>query len=100
MQPETRKLAIVSTAHMTEGDNSILTVIVERKPADDWPEGLLGETQYGWWFSNHINTGNWQAFSLSMELFNTLVALFALGYDRVEFDRDGPVLPELPHFNW
>lgn len=98
MELETRKLGILSTAHMPLEDNQILQGL---HPSDLHDlHGYMGETEWGWWFSNHLDAENWRAFSLSQTLFDTLTKLFALGYDRIEFDRDGPVFEELPQFNW
>lgn len=97
MNLERRTLGILSTVHMTARDNEILSNSPEAGPD---LLGFMGATEYGFWFSAAIERENWQMFGLSEELFATLIKLFAAGYDRIEFDRDAPVIPELPHFDW
>lgn len=64
------------------------------------PDGYMGPTSFGWWFCNAIQIEDWRLFGLSDELFANLKHLFSQGYDRIELDRDGPVIEGLHQFDW
>lgn len=99
---ESRSLAIVSTAHMTEEDNRVLSHLGKVKPYC-----FIGSHEYGWHFrtpdegEGYIpEQWRWSQLGLSWMLWENLQALNRAEYDRVEFDRDGPVVPGLHRSEW
>jgi hypothetical protein len=94
---ETRKLAVVSTAHMKASDAKLLQDGVE-------PDGFYMRGEYGWQFYNSEDfcpyMVNWGNLGFSQEFLANLRCIFAAGYDRVEFDQDGPVIETLQSFEW
>lgn len=100
---ETRKMAVISTRHMTERDNGLL-VLTKPTPIER-PELFIAGYEYGWLFMVPNDTEEpssifWTDIGYSKELWENLRALRAAGFDRVDFDRDGPVIPGLHNFDW
>lgn len=91
---EDRRLAVVSISHMTRRDSELLE-------QGNKPSGFYMKGEYGYQFNTFIDwQEDWEELGFSRELFDNLQALFALNYDRVEFDRDAPRVDNLPAFNW
>lgn len=102
MKPESRKLAVISTAHMTPVDNKILDSISKREGHGGFSplSGLCGATFTGYWFYNCIDDDEWKKEGLSEDLKLNLQKVFAMGFDRVELDRDAAIVKGLTTFKW
>jgi hypothetical protein len=99
---ETRQTAVISTRHMSAKDNDLLT-----QRTGGTPHCFLASFEYGWLFytpeggDHEYDPEHWGHLGYSVELWENLRLLRDLGdFDRVEFDRDGPVIPGLHTFDW
>ena len=95
---ETRRVAVISTAHMTSADDRLLTLT----GPPEWPSPVHNSHDYGYAFTplQEEDHKEWLSFGLSEELWHNLKLVFAAGYDRVELDADGPVVEGLKRFDW
>jgi hypothetical protein len=95
---ESRKMAIISTAHVTRGDSVILGTETARKNL----EGFYYATDCGWGFRKITdeNRENWIKQGMSGDSFINIKSVFDQGFDRVELDCDGLIVEGLKTFNW
>jgi hypothetical protein len=94
-QIEQRRVAVISTAHLTANDAALLNSGVE-------PSGLYYSNGYCWCFTEMDGdvAREWRECGFSDEMIDTVASVLATGFDRVEFDADGPKVEGLPVFDW
>lgn len=92
---DTRKVACISTAHMTADDAKLLQSGVQ-------PSGLYYSNDYLWAFTE-MDGGyaqEWRERGFSDAMIDAVTKVSALGFDRVEFDQDGERVEGLETFDW
>lgn len=92
---ETRKVLILSTAHVTNGTARWLDV----NDPDDWPMygGPYGNA--GWFFYCQAENGTGRD-HVPTDLFAVMQFALANGCQHVLLDRDADVIEALPHWEW
>ena len=91
-QLEKRVILMLSTAHMKPETAAVLSATDPRLwPVAGWP------TPYGY----QLMTPDGEPIDeLYADLSEVVRFATARGFDRVEFDRDGPTIPDLPTWDW
>ena len=90
---EISKLLVLSTAHITENTTRQL----ENTPSCDWPMSGGEYSEYGWFMRSGFED---RPVGLPDDLWKLFVFAKDQGCDYLLLDRDGPVLDELPQYDW
>ena len=100
--PETMRVAVISTAHLTHLDRDILESIADGLEIPDAPILMLDDTDGGYWVYCDPTWGldNITAFGFSPAFENVLRLAGNLGFTYVRFDQGGPISEALPVFEW
>ncbi len=100
--PETMRVAVISTSHLTHLDHDILESIADGLEIPDKPILMLDDTNGGYWVYCDLSCGldGITAFGFSPAFENVLRLAGNQGFTYVRFDQDGPVADALPVFEW
>lgn len=106
---ETSKVMVVSTSHMTDEDQKLLTgwvAVQDWSKADTYQEGgprlFLMPHPYGWmfWACEELDGEGAVHAGLSEHVATIMLIACREGNDYVLFDRDGPVVDGWETFEW
>lgn len=101
-QAETKRVLVLSTAHIPEADAKLLN-------AGAKPNHYFLTGEYGWQFSTTFDAGNrgWSPEVTDTiggvgftDVIPNILRRFAGQFERVEFDRDAETLEGLDTFEW
>jgi hypothetical protein len=102
--PETMKVAVLSTAHLTHLDHDILESIHDGLRDPDDPILMLEDTNGGYWiycaFGPENEIPNIRGFGFSTAFDFILHKAWYMGFTYVRFDSDGPIAAAFPTFEW
>jgi len=93
--PERTVAVTISTAHMTEDDNDLLSTLSEK---EEW-QVYSGGTGFFVWAGERKHIAD-PRYGPSKALLDALGYAKQLGYDWVRFDRDGEQVGELQTHKW
>lgn len=102
--PETMRVAVLSTAHLTHLDHDILESIHDGLRDPDDPIYMLDDTDGVYWiycaFGPEAEIPNIRGFGFSPAFDNILRKAWHEGFTYVRFDSDGPIAATFPTFEW
>lgn len=101
--PETMKIAVLSTAHLTHLDHDILESIHDGLSDPDNPILMLSDTNGGYWVycvDYHEENTPIRMFGFSPAFDNIIRQAWRDGFTYVRFDSDGPIAAAFPTFEW
>lgn len=101
--PETMKVAVLSTAHLTHLDHDILESIHDGLRDPDNPILMLEDTNGGYWVhcvDYHAENTPILMFGFSPAFDNIIRQACRNGFTYVRFDSDGPIAAAFPTFEW
>ena len=102
--PETMKVAVLSTAHLTHLDHDILESIHDGLRDPENPILMLADINGGYWiycaFGPENEIPNIRGFGFSPTFDNILRKAWYEGFTYVRFDSDGPIAATFPTFKW
>jgi len=102
--PETMKVAVLSTAHITHLDHDILESIHDGLRDPENPILMLADINGGYWiycaFGPENEIPNIRGFGFSPTFDNILRKAWYEGFTYVRFDSDGPIAAAFPTFEW
>jgi hypothetical protein len=102
--PETMRVAVLSTAHLTHLDHDILESIHDGLRDPENPILMLADINGGYWiycaFGPENEIPNIRGFGFSPAFDNILRKAWHEGFTYVRFDSDGPIAAAFPTFEW
>jgi hypothetical protein len=102
--PETMKVAVLSTVHLTHLDHDILESIHDGLRDPENPILMLADINGGYWiycaFGPENEIPNIRGFGFSPTFDNILRKAWYEGFTYVRFDSDGHIAAAFPTFEW
>ena len=100
---ESYKVAVISTAHVTQADSEILPQI-SFDPITDRGHNWIHGTEYGWIVRAGMRGNDWKEelreYGISEETISNIQTIVDAGFDAVHFDCDAELVDGLPAWDW
>lgn len=100
---ESYKVAVISTAHVTQADSEILPQI-SFDPITDRGYNWIHGTEYGWIVRAGIAGGEWKARlraeGITWPTIENIEKVIDAGFEVVHFDRDADTVDGLQTWEW
>ncbi|MGK2894990.1 hypothetical protein [Klebsiella michiganensis] len=100
---ESYKVAVISTAHVTQADSEILPQI-SFDPISDRGLNWIHGTEYGWIVRAGMAGGGWKlklrSEGVTWPTIENIEKVLNVGFDAVHFDRDADTIDGLQVWEW
>ena len=100
---ESYKVAVISTAHVTQADSEILPQI-SFDPITDRGYNWIHGTEYGWIIRAGLRAESWKESlreeGISWSTIENIEKVLSAGFEVVHFDRDADTIDGLKSWEW